>query len=370
VAHRILLSGGGTGGHLYPALNLAAALRRAEPDAQLMLVGANRGIEATVLPESGWPHRLLPQEPLYRSKPWRNWRLLSSTPAVLGGLSRIYAELSPQLVVGTGGYASGPAVAWGVARGVATAIQEQNAMPGLATRVLARRVDQVHLGYPEARKRIQPGRNTRVFELGNPVAVAPASQPFEWPEGRVVLAFGGSQGARALNELLLEGLAGGDDWPVDVAVVWIAGPAHHETLAERVRTLPCAARVQVVPFIQGLGGQLDRVTLAVSRSGAMTCAELAAAGVPAILVPLPTSAGDHQRFNASAMVSAGAALMREESIVSGRELWSDALTLLGDARRLSDMAESSRRRGRPDAADRIAAELIRLAEESAGRTDG
>jgi len=370
VAHRILLSGGGTGGHLYPALNLAAALRRAEPDVQLMLVGACRGIEAAVLPESDWPHRLLPQEPLYRSRPWRNWRLLRSTPAVLGGLSRIYAELRPQLVVGTGGYASGPAVAWGVARGVATAIQEQNAMPGLATRVLARRVDQVHLGYPEARNRIQPGRNTRVFELGNPVAVGPATRPFEWPEGRVVLAFGGSQGARALNELLLEGLTVGDDWPADVAVVWIAGPAHHETLAERVRMLPCAARVQVVPFIQGLGGQLDRVTLAVSRSGAMTCAELAAAGVPAILVPLPTSAGDHQRFNASAMVSAGAALMREESIVSGRELWTDALTLLGDARRLSDMAESSRRRGRPDAVDRIAAELIRLAEESAGRTDG
>lgn len=370
MAYRILLSGGGTGGHLYPALNLAAALRRAAPDAQLMLVGARRGIESSVLPDSGWPFQLLPFQPLYRSRPWRNWRLLSSTPAVLGALSRIYAELRPHLVVGTGGYASAPAVAWGAARGVAAAIQEQNAMPGLATRVLAGRVDQVHLGYPEARKRIRPGRNTRVFELGNPVAVDRATRPFAWPEGRVVLAFGGSQGALVLNEMLFEGLAGADAWPADVTVVWIAGPAHHDSLAARVQALPWAARIQVVPFVQNLGGQLDRVTLAVSRSGAMTCAELAAAGVPAILVPLPTSAGDHQRFNASAMVSAGAALMREERAVDGHELWADVLALLGDADRLSGMAEASRLRGRPDAADRIAVELMGLAEESAGRADG
>lgn len=369
MAYRILLSGGGTGGHLVPALNLAAALKRAVPDVQVVLVGARRGIEANVLPDSGWPYRLLPLEPLYRAKPLRNWRLLTSAPAVFGGLSRVFSELRPQLVVGTGGYASGPAVAWGVARGVTTAIQEQNAMPGLVTRALAPRVDQIHLGYPEARARIRPGRDTAVFELGNPVAVGPVTRPFDWPEGRIVLAFGGSQGARAVNDLLLDGLVRVGAWPADVTLVWVAGPANHDSVAARVRETPGPARIRVVPFIPELGGQLDRVSLALCRSGAMTCAELSAAGVPAILVPLPSSAGDHQRFNASAMVSAGAALMREESSVTGPDLWSDMLALLDDANRLSQMAAASRGRGHPDAADRIAAELISLAAREGDQAD-
>jgi len=369
VAHRILLSGGGTGGHLVPALNLAAALRRAEPDIELMLVGARRGVEASVLPDSGWPFRLLPLEPLYRARPWRNWRLVSKAPAVLGGLSRVFARLRPHVVVGTGGYASGPPVAWALARGVATAIQEQNAMPGIVTRALAPRVDQVHLGYPEARARLRTGRNTQVFEFGNPVAIGRVARPFDWPTGRIVLAFGGSQGALALNELLLAGLAEGTAWPEDVTLLWVSGPAHFPTLTARTRDALSARKVRVVPFIPELGAQLDRVTLAVCRSGAMTCGELSAAGVPAVLVPLPTSAGDHQRFNATAMVSAGAALMREEASVSGRELWNDVRALLDDPGRLSQMARASRARGRPDAADRIAAELIALAERSSGRVD-
>jgi UDP-N-acetylglucosamine--N-acetylmuramyl-(pentapeptide) pyrophosphoryl-undecaprenol N-acetylglucosamine transferase len=347
-------------------MNLAEALRRASPDAQLMLVGATRGVEARVLPDSGWPYRLLPLEPLYRSRPWRNWRLLKTAPAVLGGLSRVFAELRPQLVVGTGGYASGPAVAWALARGVATAIQEQNAMPGLVTRALAPRVDQIHLGVPEARQRLRPGRDTRVFELGNPVASGPVTRPFDWPAGRIVLAFGGSQGARALNELLLAGLPSVTEWPADVTLVWVAGPLNHESVAGRLREVETAVSLRVVPFIPNLGGQLDRVALAVCRSGAMTCAELAAAGVPAVLIPLPTSAGDHQRFNARAMVDAGASIMREENSVSGEALWADIRNLVEDGGRLSDMAAEARRRGRPDAADRIAAELLHLASRGGG----
>jgi len=369
VAHRILLAGGGTGGHLYPALNLAAALRRAAPNSELVLLGARRGIEASVLPDSGWPYRLLPLEPLYRSRPWRNWRLVSSLPAVVGGLSRLFADLKPDLVVGTGGYASGPAVAWAVARRTRTALQEQNAMPGLVTRVLASRVDQIHLGYPEARDRIRPGRGTRVFELGNPVAVGGATQPFDWPEGRVVVAFGGSQGALVLNELLMQGLESVADWPADVTLVWISGKSHHASIAGRVRGSRWASRVRVVPFIPELGAQLGGVSLAVCRSGAMTCAELAAFGVPALLVPLPSSAGDHQRYNAAALVAAGAALMREEGAVRAHELWGDVFALLGDEARLATMAAASRARGRPDAADRIASELLRLAEGSSGRND-
>lgn len=364
MAYRILLSGGGTGGHLVPAMNLAAAFRRAEPDSELMLVGAQRGIEAEVLPGSGWPYRLLPLEPVYRSRPWRNWKLVSRLPAVLGGLSRTFSELRPHIVVGTGGYASGPAVAWAVARGVPTAIQEQNAMPGLATRALAPWVDQIHLGQPEARRHMRPGRSTEVFDLGNPVEIRAPARPFEWPEGRVLLVFGGSQGALALNELLLEGLRAADDLPDGVSVVWVTGPAHHDSIRMRLAGWSGASRVRVVSFIAELGAQLGHAALAVCRAGAMTCSELAAAGLPSILVPLPTSAGDHQRYNAIAMQDAGACVMREEGTMTGSDLVRDAFELMADSTRLSAMAAASLRRGKPDASDRIVARLLTLAGRS------
>ncbi|MFQ5888459.1 MAG: glycosyltransferase [Gemmatimonadota bacterium] len=369
---RILLAGGGTGGHLMPALNLAEALRRAEPRAEVLLLGAERGIERAVLPSRGLPYRLLPMQPIYRSRPWRNWRLLGSAPAVVAGLAAVFRELDPELVVGTGGYASGPAVVWGRVGGRRTALQEQNARPGLVTRWLARHVDQLHLGYPEARARLRPGRHTRLFAFGNPVA-PPAgggsgAERFPWPEGRIVALIGGSQGARALNERLLADLAATRTWPEDVRLVWVTGAAHEQEVAARVGEHPWANRIRVVPFIPELGSQLGRLTLAVSRAGAMFLSELAAAGVPAVLVPLPSAAAGHQSENARALEAAGAAVRLEQEELRPGRLWETIVGLLADPARLACMASAMRGRGRPDAAMRIARELLRLAGESrAGR---
>jgi len=394
---RILLAGGGTGGHLYPALNVAAALERLEPTVECLFLGSERGIEARVLPGAGVDHRLLPLEPLYRQRPWRNWRLAWSAPSVISGVASAFRDFSPALAVGTGGYVSGPALAWALLKGVPTAIQEQNATPGIVTRLLAPRVDQIHLGYPEAADRLKPGRDTAVHAFGNPVAppgTGPGATPFEWPRGRVLLVVGGSQGARGINRALLEDLesrAGqgtavanesgprarrgpGDgssaasppaSWPDDVSLVWVAGRDHAGAVARRVEGLPWADRIRVVPFIEDLGRQLDRVTVAISRSGAMLVAELCAAGCPAVLVPLPTSAAGHQLANARALEDAGAALVREESALGRGELWRTCLELLARPERLADMARAARARGRPEAALDIARELLGLAARSA-----
>lgn len=363
---RVLIAGGGTGGHLYPALNLAAALRRREPDVRVLLLGARRGVEARVLPSAGWPYRLLPLEPLRRSRPWRNWRLAWHAPAVMRGLARTFRELEPGLVVGTGGYASGPAVAWARLSGRRTALQEQNAEPGLVTRLLAGRVDQLHLGYPEAAERLRTGRRTQVFAYGNPVdpevGRAAAERPsFDWPAGRVVLVVGGSQGAQGLNRRLLTDLAETSAWPMDLRMVWITGPDHHPEVAAQVRRLPWSQWIGVVPYVEGLGRQLRRVSLAIARAGAMFVSELAAAGVPAIFVPFPAAAGGHQSANARAMAEAGAAEVREEADLQPGELWSLAARILADEPRRRRMADAARARGAPDAADRIAVELLRLA---------
>ncbi len=357
---RILLAGGGTGGHLYPALNLARALRRLDPAARIAFVGAKRGLEAKVLPAAGFEYRLLPMQPLHRSRPWRNWRLLMSAPAVLNGLSRAFREWAPHLVVGTGGYASGPPLLQAIRTGTRTALQEQNAEPGLVTRLLASRVDQVHLGYPEAEQQLKIGAGTRVFAYGNPVAIEPPADPYDWPDGRIVLVTGGSQGALNLNRMLLADLSAASSWPEGVWLVWATGPAHRDLVAGEVASLPFNDRILVEPFIPNLGAQLDRVSLAISRAGAMTLAELHAAGVPTVLVPLP-GVGGHQSGNARAAERAGAAVMREESDLSPRELWRIACDILADEPRRARMAEASRERGAPDAAERIAFELLELA---------
>lgn len=372
MATRILIAGGGTGGHLVPALNLAGALRRAEPACELLLVGAERGVESRVLPTSGYAHRLLPMQPLVRNRPWRNWRLLTTAPAVFRGIAEAFRAVEPDVVVGTGGYASAPALAYAIAARRPTAIQEQNAFPGLVTRLLASHVDQVHLGYPEAVRRLKPGRKTRVETHGNPVAppesesAARAADGFDWPSGRVVLVTGGSQGARALNEMLLRDLASASAWPSGATLVWVAGPAHEEAVSAAVRGTPWADRIRVLPWIDDLGARLGRVDLAIARAGAMFSAELAAAGVPALLVPLPTAAGDHQRHNAEALEAAGAALVFEQNNTAPGALWDAVVEILGASAKRAAMAARMRQRGHPEAADRIAADLLSLAARGRG----
>lgn len=366
---RILIAGGGTGGHLYPALNLAAALRAARPDVELMLVGAIRGIEASVLPRAGVPFRLLPMEPFRRGRLLRNWRLAASAPAVMNGVRRIFAELDPDVVVGTGGYASGPSVLYGLLSGRKTVLQEQNAFPGLVTRKLAPKVDRIFLGYPEALEYLSPGPQTDVLAWGNPVATAypgttneTPEDGFLWPPGRVVAVIGGSQGARGLNERLLADLQAATQWPVDTTLVWITGPNHHTAVASAVAGTQWADRILTVPYVDYLGARLSGVSLAICRSGAMFCSELSAAGVPAVLVPFPAAAADHQRHNAAALEAAGAAVMLEERSMQSGELWDSVLELMREEKRLLGMAVAMSARGRPDAAERIARELLDLAE--------
>jgi len=370
VGARILLTGGGTGGHLYPALNIAAAARRIDASVECFFVGSRRGIEARVLPESGYPYRLLPLEPLRRSRPWENWRLLQTAPAVLSGVAAVYRAFRPSVVLGTGGYVAGPVLAWARLNGVPIALQEQNAEPGLVTRLFSARAERLYLGYPEAEARLRVGPHTTVHCLGNPVAGDESGRgepDFDWPDGRTVLVMGGSQGARAINESLLDDLEAAskqapDGWPEDLSMVWVAGPGHAEPIAQRVASLGWAARIRVVPFIAGLGRQLGHATLAVSRSGAMSVAELCAAGCPAVLVPLPTSAAGHQSVNAHALAEAGEAVVREERDLGPGELWGLVTSLLEDRARLSAMAAAARTRGRPAAARNIAASLLGLDE--------
>ncbi|HEU5040758.1 MAG TPA: UDP-N-acetylglucosamine--N-acetylmuramyl-(pentapeptide) pyrophosphoryl-undecaprenol N-acetylglucosamine transferase, partial [Gemmatimonadales bacterium] len=263
--------------------------------------------------------------------------------------------------LGTGGYASGPVVWWATRRGVPAAIQEQNAYPGLATRLLSRRAQHVYLGLPEARRLLRFGRDTRVFDTGNPITPptperrADALRLFGLGGSRpVLLVTGGSQGALAINQAVAGWIASGGAEGLDV--IWVTGRGTHEQFARHHR--PPA--VTVVDFLDPMADGYAVADLVVSRAGMITVAELCAWGLPSILVPLPTAAADHQTHNARVLAEAGASYLLRQDSLSAVSLGDTVARLLADRASLRAMAERARARGRPHAAAEIVSHLLTL----------
>jgi UDP-N-acetylglucosamine--N-acetylmuramyl-(pentapeptide) pyrophosphoryl-undecaprenol N-acetylglucosamine transferase len=367
----VLFAGGGTGGHLYPALALGGALQELDPSIRVHYVGARRGVEARVLPGQQVEHTLLPLQPIQRDRVWRNWKLVPAMAGTFVGLARLFLRLRPKLVVGTGGYASGPACMWAVLTGVPVAVQEQNSHPGFTTRLLSRWASQVHLGFPEAARLLKPGRDTQVFALGNPIRPPDASLDraecrvrFGLSPGAVVLlVVGGSQGSRAVNEALLQSLervaVGSAARPAGLEILWATGPSHIDYVRARLEPL-ALGWIRAHGYIDAMPAALAAADVALSRAGAMGTAELLAWGRPMLLVPLPTAAADHQTHNARALHEAGAAVMLIERELTPESLWLEVVSLTGDHERRGRMQAAARERARPDAAREIAARLHEL----------
>lgn len=352
----VLIAGGGTGGHLMPALAIASAFRDMHPSYEPVLVGAVRGVEAMVLPTRDFRYHLLPSEPIYRRTWWRNARWPVVAWRIRSAVRDLFRSENPVGVLGTGGYASAPVVWWAARHRIPTAVQEQNAYPGLATRLLARRVRHIYLGVPEAERLLRPAGQAQVFDTGNPI-VPPSSGRRETalarfgldPARPVLLVTGGSQGALAINQAVagwLEAQGGGlDGWQL----LWLTGRGTHARFA-RWHAPPA---VTVLDFLDPMADAYAVASLVVSRAGMITVAELCAWGLPSVLIPLPTAAADHQRFNALAMAEAGAARMLLQQDLREEGLGPVVAPLMADQRARAQLAERARARGRPDAARRI-----------------
>jgi len=357
----VLIAGGGSGGHLMPALAVATALRERHPDWRLLLVGAERGVEAQLLPARDFPYLLLPFEPIYRRQWWKNVRWPVLAFRLIRRVTALLTRERPALVVGTGGYVAGPVVWLAARRGVPTAIMEQDAYPGLVTRWLAGRVDEVFLGAPEAETHLAAGPRTEVRFTGSPI-VPPTPTRREAARARfgltderpVVLVTGGSQGSLAINRLVAGWLDGGGGR--GVMVLWAAG----RVTADQFLGYHRPPAVQVFPFLDPIADAYAVADLVVARAGMTTIAELCAWGLPSLLIPLPTAAADHQRKNAEAMVAAGAARSAEQGSLTpdalGRLI--DELIQNPDTRRA--LAARARERGRPGAVAEIATRLEAL----------
>lgn len=366
-----VFAGGGTGGHLYPALALAEALGELRPDVRPVFLGAARGLEARVLPERGVEHHLLPVRGFQRGALWRNWRVLPALLRALGRVLMLFRRLDPGLVVATGGYACAPAGIAARLLGVPLVLQEQNAFPGATTRLLARWARQIHLAFPEAAEHLPPSSRERVRISGNPVR---AHRDLPEPEARarfgldpggpVVLVVGGSQGARALNDAVLGAVRAVDEGtlfrPAGLQLLWATGPAHHPSISAGLDHLADASWVRAQGYIDDMPAALSAADLAVGRAGAIFTSECLLWGLPAILVPLPTAAGDHQRRNARALAGAGAAVLMEEDELDGTALWNRILELVEDPAALERLAAGARTRAEEDAAGTIARQMAGL----------
>lgn len=372
-----VFSGGGTGGHLYPALALAEALQELRPEIRIFFVGAQRGLEARVLPEMKVEHLLLPVRGLRRESLLGNLGVVTSLLLSVLQTGDAFSRLRPGMVVVTGGYAGGPAGLAAGLMGIPLVLQEQNAHPGLTTRVLSRWSRQVHLAFPEAREFLPGSARGRARVTGNPVRPPSSHEPGEArtafgldPRGRVLLVVGGSQGSLALNQAVLgmvQALAAGRlRRPTDLQLLWATGPAHLEGILQVLAEAEMPPWMRVMGYIDEMPRALRAATLAVSRAGASATSEFLACGLPSVLIPLPTSAADHQARNAESLSRAGAAVQIPQKDLSPTFLWGRVEKILDDPQRLAAMKEAARKRGRPQATRMIAESLARLLPDTLG----
>jgi len=346
----IVFAAGGTGGHLFPAIAVASALRDRHPGAAIVFIGGSRGLETRLVPQAGFPLRTLPLSGLKGSSV--RGRLIAASAAALAVIRCLswFLRRRPALVVGAGGYASGPAVlaAWFLR--VPTMLMEQNHFPGATNRWLAPRADAVCLPSELAKQRL----GGRGLVTGNPVrAEFAAIGPPPNAHRTALLVFGGSRGARSINRALVAALPRLAAMTPAPRVVHQTGPEDQRVIAQAYARCP-GLEAEVQPFLDDMPRRLADADLVVCRAGATTLAELAAAGRPAILVPYPFAADDHQRANAEAVRDAGAALMVEDRELDGARFADELVALASDTPRRERMAAAARTLARPDATERIA----------------
>ncbi|HEY6553897.1 MAG TPA: undecaprenyldiphospho-muramoylpentapeptide beta-N-acetylglucosaminyltransferase [Vicinamibacteria bacterium] len=348
MARVFLIAAGGTGGHLFPGLAVADVLRARDPSVQVVFVGTPRGLEGRLVPAAGYGLELLPILPLNAVGWWRALLGLLALPRAFVRAFALLRRLRPEGVLGVGGYAGGPIVLLASVLRVRTVILEPNARPGFTNRTLLPFVGRAACAYAETR--LLFGR--KAVLTGNPVRAEFAR--IERPEHRpplVLLAFGGSQGSRRLNRALVDAL------PLlpgaqGLRIVHQTGESERAEIAAAY-----AARgreAEVLAFLDDMPARFAAADLVLSRSGATTCAELAAAGRASVLVPFAQAADDHQRQNARAMQAAGASRMIEEKDLSGPVLARVVRELLEAPERLLAMERAALRMARPDAAERVA----------------
>jgi len=361
---RIILTGGGTGGHIYPALAIAGELKNRIPDVQVLYVGTAKGLESKIVPRSGIPFKTVDITGIDRSSMLKSGKTLLKFPGSFLQAREIIKSFEPDIIIGTGGYVSFPVVFSGTFMDVRTVIHEQNAIPGLANRNLAKRVDRVLLTFPEASQYLD-GAN--VIVTGLPVRKEILAMYKEGsiarPAGKfTLLAFGGSLGSSSINQAMIPVI---DRYRnTDMNFIWITGESGYEEMKMSlekktdVKALKCG--LEMVPYKFDMETALAAAHLAVCRAGAGTVCELELLGLPAVFVPYPYAAENHQEKNARALVAKGAAEMIIDEFLDGDSMYKVVEGLRRDPAKLEEMGRNMQKEARPNALNDIVDQILAL----------
>ncbi len=358
---RILITGGGTGGHVYPGLAVAKALEKLAPGSEIRFAGTSSGIESVLVPKAGYRLVTVPASG-FRGLGGRA-RFLFLWNFFLGFFRSLLMLIfwRPRAVLGTGGYVSAPVMLAAKVLGISCALQEQNAVPGSTNRLVSRWASRIYLGFGSAARYFKADR---CLETGNPVReefqeAARVTRKSEDKSGKNLLVFGGSRGAATLNAAVTEAA---ETWKkrADLFGLIQTGPAEHQNVAAAFSAAG-QGRIRVEPYIDDMATAIGQADLVVSRAGAMTLAELQCVGRPAVLVPFPFATDDHQLHNAEDCARSGAAVVLKDADCDGAALVHIVDELLGDPDRLHRMGQAAAALAQGEAADVIAADLLRLA---------
>ena len=350
---RIVIAGGGTGGHVIPALAIAQQLKK-QFGAEVLFIGTARGIETRLVPQAGFPLELIQVGALNKVSLMTRLKTLFDLPRAIAASSRLLSDFDPEVVIGVGGYASGPAMVAAIRRRFPTLAFEPNVVPGFANRMIARWVSAAAVHFEETCQYFPHCKVT-----GVPVRQAFFSIAAKTSGVPTLLVFGGSQGARAINQAMIESLPGLRAKIPGIHVIHQTGQRDYDRVLAAYQQSGISGEVH--KFIDDMPGTFARADLLVCRSGASTVGEITAAGKPAIFVPFPAAADDHQNVNARALERAGAAVVVEESNLGAAYLVDTIAALIGDTARLQSMSAAAKSLAHPKAVEEIAEMVSTLA---------
>ncbi|HZH59499.1 MAG TPA: undecaprenyldiphospho-muramoylpentapeptide beta-N-acetylglucosaminyltransferase [Metabacillus sp.] len=362
---RVVVSGGGTGGHIYPALALINEIKKHHSDVEFLYIGTENGLEHNIVNRAGIPFKSVEISGFKRKLSFENVKTVTRFVKAVSLSRRYLKEFKADVVIGTGGYVCGPVVYAASKMKIPTVIHEQNSLPGITNKFLSRYVDKVAICFEEARKHFPEEKvvltgNPRASEvLGQNAAKGRESLGLD-KNKKTVLIFGGSRGAKAINEAVLQMIPSLEGKPYQV--VYVTGEVHYDKVIEEVKTLNQSAHVIIKPFIHNMPEVLASVDLIVSRAGATSLAEITALGLPSILIPSPYVTANHQEVNARSLSDHDAAIMIKEVELNSQKLLSQIDDLLLNESKLNKMKEASRDLGIPDAASRLYNVLTKISK--------
>ncbi|MDP4096934.1 undecaprenyldiphospho-muramoylpentapeptide beta-N-acetylglucosaminyltransferase [Paenibacillus sp. P96] len=365
---RVVLSGGGTGGHIYPAVAVARQCESEDPDAAFLYIGGKRGLESKLVPQEKLPFESIDITGFRRSLSFENVKTIMRFLQGVRTSKALLKKFKPDVVVGTGGYVCGPVVYAASRLGIPTIIHEQNAIPGLTNSFLSRYADTVAVSFEGSESAFPKARN--VVYTGNPRATtvrrADRSRGFAslgLPEdSSIVLVVGGSRGAKAINQAMIEMAPQLSSLP-GVHFVYVTGESYFDSTVDEIRSRvgPLPDRLHVLPYVHNMPEVLACTSLIVNRAGASFLAEITSLGIPSILIPSPNVTNNHQEANARTLEQAGAAVMILEKNLSGQNLFGSIAHIMNDIGVRENMSAASTGLGKPDSAEAFLQEIRRLA---------